>query len=59
MKVFEEYYQNCFHIKEREEGMGRGMILWKHTVGDIHIGKVNEDEYYDGSISITEYLRLP
>jgi hypothetical protein len=56
IQVFEEYYLNCFSVKEREEGMGRGMIVWKSTVGegreggrlryerDIKMGMRNEDE---------------
>lgn len=53
-KVFEEYYLNCFSVKERAEGMGRGMIVWKSTLGeerekgrlrhrDIKMGMRNED----------------
>jgi hypothetical protein len=33
-KVFEEYYLNCFNVKERAKGMGRGMIAWKSTLGE-------------------------
>lgn len=29
--VFAEYYLNCFSVKERAEGMVRGMI-WKNTL---------------------------
>jgi hypothetical protein len=69
IKVFEEYYLNCFPVKEREEGMDRGMIMWKRTVGERREGErlryvgnikimMSKEEYCNGIMLITEYLWL-
>jgi hypothetical protein len=69
IKVFEEYYLNCFLIKEREEGMDRGMIMWKCTVGERREGErlryignitieMNKEESCNGIMLITEYIWL-